>query len=343
MEKESVRSEQQTQGREFNTRKINSISVYNYLDYREFLRDLFSWKRSHQKGYSMRQFCLRLGLSTDNYFNRILTGQKNLGRSTAERLMDYLQFDSTQRHYFGLLLTFDQANDLETKCNSLEAIKTLQKKKKVHSIAVDNSIFRDWHTMVLLELSRCKGFEKAGIEDLRRSLRKRVSAAEVQEALRYLEERKYLTRNSQGLLEYSAHRISSTEGVSEVFLRLNHRENLLHAVEALDEPLDQRGNWGFTLAVDKRRIPALKARLKEVMMEILEEFDVSPYGVSPDGTETGSATRGLAKGVAIEAATDSAKDVSKDVLKKERTSALDQVLRVGCYFHSQAELKSEGS
>ena len=59
--------------------EVRLPSVYEYLDYRQFLRDHFAASKKAKPQYSFRYFSRRAGLSSSNFLKLVMDGKRNLG------------------------------------------------------------------------------------------------------------------------------------------------------------------------------------------------------------------------------------------------------------------------
>jgi uncharacterized protein (TIGR02147 family) len=61
------------------------VDVFEYLDYRAFLRDIYLAKKAERRGFSFRAFSRRANLRSPNYLKLVMDGERNLSRAMAER------------------------------------------------------------------------------------------------------------------------------------------------------------------------------------------------------------------------------------------------------------------
>jgi uncharacterized protein (TIGR02147 family) len=87
---------------------MNSIDLFNYTDYRIFLRD---WQGSvrGKRGFSCRAFAGRAGLGSSGHFKMVIDGKRNLGLKGLERFMNGLKLELEERLYFRCLVLWNQA------------------------------------------------------------------------------------------------------------------------------------------------------------------------------------------------------------------------------------------
>ena len=69
------------------------IDVFEYLDYRAFLRDLYLERKERGRGFSYRAFSRRAGLKSPNYLKMVIDGIRNITPAMAERFARALGLD----------------------------------------------------------------------------------------------------------------------------------------------------------------------------------------------------------------------------------------------------------
>ena len=61
------------------------IDVFDYLDYRAFLRDFYADMKRTGRGFAFRSFSRRARLVSPNHLKRVMDGDRNLTHEMAER------------------------------------------------------------------------------------------------------------------------------------------------------------------------------------------------------------------------------------------------------------------
>src|SRR5688572_23947614 len=84
------------------------LDVFDYLDYRAFLRDYYT-ERKARRGFSFRNFSKRAGLGSPNYLKLVMDGDRNLTNEMAARFAHALGLNSDSANYFVELVRFTQA------------------------------------------------------------------------------------------------------------------------------------------------------------------------------------------------------------------------------------------
>ena len=85
------------------------IDVFEYRDYRVFLRDSYEYRKKSEYGFSYRAFAKRAGLGGPNYLKLVTEGERNLTSEMAGRFAEALGLRGEAASYFCDLVLFNQA------------------------------------------------------------------------------------------------------------------------------------------------------------------------------------------------------------------------------------------
>ena len=82
--------------------------IYQYDDFRAFLRDCFDAKVLEEGKYSQRRFARESGFSNPGYFNDVLKGFKPLSENAVEKMAQTFGMKSNETEFLKLLTTYGQ-------------------------------------------------------------------------------------------------------------------------------------------------------------------------------------------------------------------------------------------
>lgn len=74
--------------------------ITNYFNYREYLRDLFQFKKAQSSVFSNRYIVKKAGFLSPSTLNNIIKGKRNLSNDAAKRFAAAFQLNETEHHYF---------------------------------------------------------------------------------------------------------------------------------------------------------------------------------------------------------------------------------------------------
>jgi hypothetical protein len=99
--------------------------IYDYLDYREYLKDFYEEKKLSSAPYSYRSLAVEFGLDTGNTY-RILQGNAHLPARCISRAMEILDLSGDLAEYFLVLITCSRERNEKARKEMLEKAKALR-------------------------------------------------------------------------------------------------------------------------------------------------------------------------------------------------------------------------
>ena len=94
-------------------RDSRDISIYDYLDYRRFLRDAFEEKKNTLQGFSYRTFSRSAGIVSPSFLKLVMDGKRNLTPSSIRKFARGFRLKPDEAEYFENLVLYNQAADEE--------------------------------------------------------------------------------------------------------------------------------------------------------------------------------------------------------------------------------------
>lgn len=108
-----------------------SPDLFNYLDYRHFLKDwLATAKRRY--GFSYRIFSKRAGLKSPSLFKMVMDGSRDLIEGSLHKFLEGLHLTPKEKEYFAALVLYNQAESQEARERHLGRVRSLKEKAARH-------------------------------------------------------------------------------------------------------------------------------------------------------------------------------------------------------------------
>jgi uncharacterized protein (TIGR02147 family) len=85
--------------------------IYQYLDYRAFLKDRFRWLQSRDPGYSQRRLARVAGFANPGFFNEVIQGRRKLSSAATERMGTGLCLKPSETEFLRALVAYNEADD----------------------------------------------------------------------------------------------------------------------------------------------------------------------------------------------------------------------------------------
>ena len=105
------------------------IDIYEYIDYRKLLNDLYKEKREEYPYFSYRYIAKKVGFSSAGFLANIIQGKRNISPEYIFGFAKLFKLKKTETEYFELLVNFDQARNHDQKKYYFEKILSSKKSK----------------------------------------------------------------------------------------------------------------------------------------------------------------------------------------------------------------------
>ncbi|MEZ4366804.1 MAG: TIGR02147 family protein [Kofleriaceae bacterium] len=109
--------------------------VFEYADYRAYLRDTYAHRKATQRGFSYRSFARKAGLSSPNYLKLVIDGQRNLAPKGAAAFAVALGLPPREAAFFHDLVAFAQAETAAEKNRAWERLASYRAHRRVRAVA----------------------------------------------------------------------------------------------------------------------------------------------------------------------------------------------------------------
>jgi uncharacterized protein (TIGR02147 family) len=256
--------------------KPSEPDIYGYLDYRQFLRDWFQWKKKSNSRYSHRLFARKAGQRSPSLLLAVIEGRRNLTPTTTQAFGKAMSLGVRRHGFFELLVALNQAELLKDRERAMDGI--LATKRFQQARKVDGDLFRvfgEWHYGAICELARCEGF-RPDPAWIAKTLRPNITAKRAEEALATLLGLGLLKSSAAGEIE-AAEEWMMPEFSQDVALLKVHETMLERAKESVGLfPKEQRIALAFTGSMPKNLIPTLNERIERVFQELAATCEQEP-------------------------------------------------------------------
>jgi uncharacterized protein (TIGR02147 family) len=244
--------------------------VYDYLDYREFLKETYSFLKSKDKKYSQRFFAQKLGARSTGFFAEILNGKRNISNHNILNFFKILKLDRDECGYFESLVNFNQARSLLEKDYWL--LKMMEC-SKVDSKILNRDVyeyFSRWYYAAIRELLFFyhTPIRPTAIASL---LDPPIRTSEAEEAMALLEKLALIERNPDGSYSQKDTFISTGNQVHSVEVANYQMQTLELAKHALNTvPASQREISTLTMSISGAAYGRIAEILKKAKQDIVK-------------------------------------------------------------------------
>jgi len=227
--------------------------VFEYDDFRAYLRAFYGAKKARRGGFSLRAFSQSAGLTSSNYLKRVMDGARNLSPATAERFAEACGLRGQSASYFCALVAYGQA---ESGAEREGAYRALRGHRRFRAVHVLDDAYAAYHAEWYIPAIPPRAADKA---------------------LSVLRELGMLKDDEAGVPRQVHALVDTPDRPLGVHVVKYHRAMLERASEAIDAvPREQREIAALTLCLSEVQLTELKARLVSLRRELLEEYTAGP-------------------------------------------------------------------
>lgn len=252
--------------------------IFNYVNYRFFLREMYLYKKSKNSSYSENAFIYAAGYGKNSrgYLGLIVKNKRNLTSKSILGFSTAMDLSAEESIYFENMVLFNQAETEKEKINFFERMKVGARGKKAKLVQILEHQYRylnEWHLVVLRELVMLKDFREDA-DWIISKLGKKLSKDKVQEGLNDLMGLGLITRNEAGRLVQSEPVVLFEDNSSNFKSSSNlHKQFALKAADAMENlSYEKRAAQLITLSISESRFEELRNEMKLFTKNILEKY-----------------------------------------------------------------------
>ena len=171
--------------------------VFDYSDFRQFLRDIQVFRKSENRAFSHRYISRQVGATSSGWFSNIITGRATLTGTYLVRLSKLLGLKAHERDYFDGLVRFEQAGSVDEKNAWMERLVGMKGVKPTVISREQFAFFSHWYIPAIRELLLVLDFH-GDYEDLARRPYPPIKANQAAEAITVLRFLGFIHRDKHG-------------------------------------------------------------------------------------------------------------------------------------------------
>lgn len=245
-------------------------SIYEYSDYRIFIKDYYEERKAENPNFSYRFLSQKAGINSAPFFKFLMEGKRNLTQETVSKVASALKLDEKAREYFEHLVFFNQAKTVKDKSRYFDKLIALQKARNTLQIGSDKyAYFSEWHHPVIRELATMVDF-RDDFAKLGNALRPTISALKAQESVELLLRLGFL-KNENGKYLQAEPLLSTGYGIEDYQIIKFQVKMLRMAIEAFDRShAAERSMSSLTFGLSRETYKTLVKEMRVFRSHMME-------------------------------------------------------------------------
>ncbi len=254
----------------------NSPVLYDYNNYRAFLRDYYEVQKQKKTGFTYSKFAKSSGLGSPNYYKLVMEDEKNLTANNIIRFSKGLNFSEDESEFFEALVNFNQAKDNLEREYYYERVIRIRKRKNSAGVTrrtleeYEFECISNWLHHTIMVLTNIKGFKESP-HWIKSQLYNLTSEQEIIEILEVLKTLKLLNRDSEGQLKQTHKRVKTKPDLKRASIKIFYNSLLQRAQQSLEtQKPDHREMNTYLVGLSKEQLPELKNKVRKFMSSLNE-------------------------------------------------------------------------
>lgn len=243
------------------------VSVFSYLEYRDFLKVHFEEQKEKHAFYSYRYISGKTGIDP-SYYVKVLNKQKHVSEKKLEPLLDHLDLNGRERDYFSTLVQYNRSKSSELTKELFAKLMSLKKSAGAH--ISDYRYFAEWYTIPTRELLNHYDFD-GDYKALAKQFHPPITERQARNAIRTLTELEMVSEDENGFLRPSEALLTTGDQWRSDAIRKFQRQMISLAGESIERfPKEERDISTVTVSTSQKCMEAVRERLAQARREILE-------------------------------------------------------------------------
>ena len=249
--------------------------VFDYLDTRSYLEDLYCDLKRADPSFSYRAFARMAGSPSPNFLQHVRASRLRFTAKNLNALSRSLPLTASEKRYLAELLRFERARSSEEKDRAARNLLG-RRQKEVRSRTLDRDeydFYRYWYHSAIRALIGCGNLRRSASTAAQVAARLVPPITEKQAAasLELLLRLNLIRVNGKGVYEQSEGVITSGDNLRSLKVLRFQKETLKLATRALETiPMEQRDISTLTLNISLQGFERIRARVKDMRREIIE-------------------------------------------------------------------------
>jgi len=245
--------------------------IYEYDNYRFFLRDYFSEQKRLKSMFSHRYFAKRAGFSSSSFCAHVIDGKRQLTEKSLKKILKGLGIRGRRATYFRCLVMYNQAVTVEERELYFKKLDRIRKNTEFYTVKKKQYAYYDkWYYPVIRELAVYSSWN-GDYTRLAAMVTPPIQPEKARKAVDTLVEIGMLINKEDGSFA-QPHEAVTAKDVPPVVTRKTRRDYIHLAEEAMEKlPIEERHISGVTVLMSEVKFKEVTEKLDEIRRSILSE------------------------------------------------------------------------
>ncbi len=249
------------------------LSVYEYLNPAQYIKDVWSEKKTKNPSFSVRSWARQLGLKAHNPLYEVISEKRAFPKRYVSLLITNLKMGPKEGLYFETLVDLQRAKSALEQEMYWSRLKSLSPHKSLQMSEVDCYKFlkNPLHAL-LIELTAVKGF-RLNAEWIQSHICIKAKISEIEEAMERLLSLGFLKKKDGVLTREIANLTTKSDLKNEAVQEFHKAMSRLAAEQITEQDIHEREFQSHILNIEQKDIPKIKESIREFIQHLIGQFE----------------------------------------------------------------------
>lgn len=248
---------------------LNILSnIYNFTDYRDFLKDRYRQLKDADPLFSFRYFSKQAGFGSPNYLKLVMDGKRNLSEEAIGKFAKGLRLDNHEGEYFRYMVEYNQCDNASKKQVFEAKLMYLRELFKVKTLIPElYDYYHEWYHSAIREMVK-KGKVKNDPGIIAQSLVPNISEGEAMASIALLTKLHFVAVGADGCLEATENKEIDAETAS-MGQKIHFEQMAELAAQSLYTQGPETQDFeSVTLSLPMEKVNELRTKIQELIASV---------------------------------------------------------------------------
>jgi uncharacterized protein (TIGR02147 family) len=243
-------------------------SIYEYLDYRAYLKDFYEEKKSRQSFFSYRLFGRKVGLDA-SYLAKVLMNSRHIAEDSIPKFTETCGLAGKEAEYFEVMVRFAKAKSNQEGKVFFEKLLSIKSTSAQKILANQYEYYRKWHHSAVRSVLEYHDF-RGDCKALAAALSPAITPKEAKESIALLTSLGLIQADAEGRHRLTEGAITTGAQWKSLAIEAFQEETIRLSSESLKRhPKEHRDVSTITMNINASDYGELRERIREFRASLI--------------------------------------------------------------------------
>lgn len=245
------------------------IKVFDYLDYREYLRDFYTEVKKNKPFFSYRFIGNRVGMDS-SFLIKVLQGNLHISSEKISSFIKLLDLGDSEAEYFETLVHFGRAKTEKQRKLYFDRLFLLSSVKSQTIEAHQYEFFQKWYYSAIWAIVNCVPFS-GDFHALAEKCIPAITVLEAKRAIKLLVALGLIAKDEEGSYRTTGQNLTTGWKWQSQAVESNQREMIQLGLESIERfGKELRDISTVTMSIDEKALPEIREHIRQFRSSLIK-------------------------------------------------------------------------